>query len=48
MDKFYLILQDDGGFWIDGNEPTSEKYIVFTDWQKAFEAGMRHRNKGKA
>ena len=50
MQKFYLVLQDDGGFWIDTNEPVypDQKYIVFTDWNEAYSAGMEHRYKGKA
>lgn len=49
---FYLILRDDGGFWIDGNEP-NEPYIRFLEWHDAYKTGMEHRarhesNKGKA
>lgn len=41
---WHLILQDDGGFWIDGNEP-SEPHIKFVEWDDAFKAGMAHRSK---
>ena len=41
---FYLVLQDDGGFWIDGNEP-NEPYIRFLEWGDAYKTGMQHRQK---
>ena len=50
MEKIYLVLLDDGGFWTDNNPPSdpTQKYLVFTNWDEAYAAGMKHRNKGKA
>lgn len=43
QEKWYLLLQKDGSFFIDPDQPQEGTWEIYNDWQEAFNAGMKYQ-----